>query len=82
MDDFRAYRIQVRGQVEADAIREYGPSGLSVEQAEPGSTLLAACTDQSGLMGLLRRLHSLGLVLVSVRCDAAERTETFPPQPS
>ena len=42
-----------------------GPSKL-LEKPLGSSTLVAVCTDQSGLIGLMRHLHGRGLVLLSV----------------
>lgn len=68
MNDNMVYQIQVRGQVEAGDILLISPPGLAVEQIGVAKTLLTVCTDQSGLVGLIRHLHGLGLVLLSVVC--------------
>jgi hypothetical protein len=39
-----------------------------VEQLEQ-TTLLTVRTDQSGMIGLIRHLHGLGLMLLSVNCQ-------------
>jgi hypothetical protein len=38
-------------------------------QPGPEATLFTVCTDQSGLIGLLRHLHGRGLVLLSLNFE-------------
>ena len=42
---------------------------MTVERADADATLFTVRTDQSGLVGLLRHLHGLGFVLLSVNCE-------------
>jgi hypothetical protein len=64
--------IELCGQVEVGEINALSPLAIRVERAEPAATVLAACTDQSGLIGLLRHLHGLGFIFLSVsRLDIA-----------
>jgi hypothetical protein len=60
------YFIQLRGQVNVSDLNALSPHQMTVIQAKPASTLISICTDQSGLVGLLRLLHNLGLTLLSV----------------
>jgi hypothetical protein len=39
---------------------------VTVEMTELDSTRISVCTDQSGLIGLMRHLHGIGLVVLSV----------------
>ena len=66
MNDVCTYLIRLMGQVEVGEINALSPQAITVERAEPALTVLAACTDQSGLIGLLRHLHGLGLVFLSI----------------
>lgn len=82
MNDLCTYHIQLRGQVDAGHINATGPLQITVAQMEADKkyphtgTLITVCTDQSGLVGLLRHLHGLGFVLVSViRADIDERRD-------
>jgi hypothetical protein len=43
--------------------------GLVIEHVEGANTSITLRTDQSGMIGLLRHLHGLGLVLISMSCD-------------
>jgi hypothetical protein len=69
MNDICAYLIQLRGQVDEDEINAMSPLQMTVKQMDAASTLLIVSTDQSGLIGLMRHLHSLGFVFLSVKCE-------------
>ncbi len=76
MNDKCTYHIQIRGQVDESEINAMSPSQITVEQAGTDATLFAVRTDQSGLVGLLRHLHGLGFVLLSVSRVRAGGTES------
>jgi hypothetical protein len=67
MNDICAYLIQLRGQVNEDEINAMSPLQMTVKQMDAASTLLTVSTDQSGLIGLMRHLHGLGFVFLSVK---------------
>ncbi len=69
MDDSCTYRIQLRGQVAADEINTRSPLLLTLVNTDPAATCLTVTTDQAGLIGLLRHLHGLGFVILSVNCS-------------
>ncbi len=69
MNDICTYHIQLQGQVDAGEVNAMGPLQVTLERAEPVATLFSVSTDQSGLIGLLRHLHGLGLILLSVSCE-------------
>ncbi len=69
MHDVRIYVIQIRGEVEEDEINDVTPLHVKVIRVAANTTLLAACTDQAGFVGLVRHLHSLGFVLLAMRCE-------------
>jgi hypothetical protein len=58
--------IQCGGQVDKGEINAGSPLQMTVVQADQAATLLTVGTDQSGLIGLMRHLHGLGFVLLSV----------------
>ena len=72
MNDKCTYHIQLRGQVDEGDINATSPLQITVALAETNKgdsrsgTLITVCTDQSGLVGLLRHLHGLGFVFLSV----------------
>jgi len=67
--DVRTWRIRIHGKVEEEDIRPTSPVWFSIEQAEPAGTWLSLEADQSGIVGLIRHLHALGLVLISMSCS-------------
>jgi hypothetical protein len=69
MNDACTYHIQLDGQVDEGEVNAMTPLQITLERAEPAATLFSVSTDQSGLIGLLRHLHGLGLILLSVTCD-------------
>lgn len=67
MNDLTTYHVKIRGQISAGDINVSSPVHLTVIQSAAALTLLSACTDQSGLVGLLRYLHNLGYIFLSVQ---------------
>ena len=68
-DDIHNYTIKVNGYVDQDDINAASPVKLSVDWANESATNLSACTDQSGLIGIIRHLHSMGFVLLSIQVN-------------
>ena len=66
MHDICTYQIEVQGQVDEKEINATSPLQMTVVRADPAATLFTICTDQSGLVGLIRHLHGHGFVLLSV----------------
>lgn len=66
MDHICAYRVEVKGQLDAGDLVKRSPLELVVVCASTTVTLFTFCTDQSGLLGMLRYLHGRGLVLQSI----------------
>jgi hypothetical protein len=64
------YQIQVPGHIGESWSDWAGGMTITVETESDGSpvTTLTGTLDQAALQGLLRRLYSLGLPLISVRC--------------
>lgn len=60
------YHIQIRGMVDEAEINAMSPLEMRVVQVETAVSTLIIHTDQSGLIGLLRHLHSLGFNLLSI----------------
>jgi len=64
------YKIKVPGQIDESWSDWTGGMAIAVERSgdnQPVTTLTGAM-DQAALQGLLRRLYSLGLPLISVQC--------------
>ena len=64
------YEIEVRGQVDVDWLRSFDSSVKLIADAtgqREGLTVLNVNTDQSGVVGLLRILHGLGVTILQLR---------------
>jgi hypothetical protein len=70
LDRPAAYQIKVPGALNQHWVKMNGEISFMVENDEDGLpiTTLTVTIDQAGLHGLLRRLYSLGLPLISVIC--------------
>ncbi len=69
LDQKAHYVIKTEGDVDATLVDWFGPVEITRVIAEDGEavTLLSGLViDQAGLVGLLRHLHGLGLVLLSI----------------
>jgi hypothetical protein len=66
MNDMCTYLIQLCGQVDEGEINATSPLWMTVERGNTAATVFTVCTDQSGLIGLMRHLHGRGFVLLSV----------------
>jgi hypothetical protein len=72
MHELCTYQVEVRGQVDENAFNASSPLQVTVvrvdaDEAHPSAaTMFTIYTDQSGLIGLIRHLHRLGFVLLSV----------------
>jgi hypothetical protein len=63
------YHIRIRGQVDEDEINAMSPLQMVREWVNSAVTHFSVRTDQSGLVGLVRHLHGLGFVFLSVECE-------------
>ena len=64
------YRIEVRGQVDVEWLKSFDRSAeISVYETRQieDITVLNVNTDQSGIVGLVRRLHGLGMTILQVQ---------------
>jgi hypothetical protein len=70
LDRPATYQIKVPGELDARWSDWAGGMAIAVESEGDGPpvTTLTGTVDQAALQGLLRRLYSLGLSLVSVIC--------------
>lgn len=66
LDAQNRYEITVRGAINVAWFTEAGAVEVRPAAGEE-TTLLQIITDQAGLVGLIRRLHGVGVVLVCVR---------------
>jgi hypothetical protein len=72
-DEPAAYRISVRGTLDASWSSQLGDLSIARAKAEVGqplTVLTGRLTDQAALLGVLNSLADLGLALVSVEREA------------
>lgn len=67
-NDVRNYTIQIHGCVEVEDIHASSPFPFAIEQNEGIHTTITLQTDQSGIIGMIRHLHGLGLTLICIHC--------------
>jgi hypothetical protein len=77
LDRPATYQIKVPGHIGQSWSDWVGGMTIAVESEGDGSpiTTLTGTVDQAALQGLLRRLYSLGLPLISVNCVDDAKTE-------
>lgn len=63
------YWITLRGMVDVREVNASSPHEMMPIAGEPATTSVTICTDQSGLIGLVRHLHNLGFEIVSIVCQ-------------
>ena len=64
------YYIEVKGRVDVDWLQSFDSSAeIIVDETRQMEdiTVLNVNTDQSGIVGLVRRLHSLGMTILQVQ---------------
>ena len=61
------YQITIRGTLDHAALQKCSPYDFTILQKDEQTTTIIAKFDQSGLMGLLRFLHSRSFVLLSIQ---------------
>jgi hypothetical protein len=74
MDDAWTYQIEICGEVDEADLNSGSPQRVGVERCGANRTVLTVRTDQSGLIGVLRHLHGLGLVLLCMDRRAERKT--------
>jgi hypothetical protein len=69
-DSATYYHIEVRGRVDVDWLQNFDCSAeISVDEMRQMEdiTVLKVHTDQSGMVGLVRRLHGLGMTILQLQ---------------
>ena len=77
LDRPATYQIKVPGELDESWADWGGQMSIMVESKgdDPPVTILIGTIDQAALQGLLRRLYSLGLPLISVNCVEGDSEE-------
>jgi hypothetical protein len=69
-DSATHYRIEVRGRVDVEWLQSFDISAeiIAAETIQMEDiTVLDVLTDQSGIVGLVRKLHGLGMTILQVQ---------------
>jgi hypothetical protein len=66
MDDECIYHLRIHGQMTSSEVSAFCPPRSTIDQDGEASTRLTVRTDQAALVALIRRLHGLGFLLLSV----------------
>jgi len=69
------YRIELQGRVEVDWLQNFDSAAeVSVDETSSTGaiTVLELHTDQSGVVGLVRRLHGLGMEILNLQIVSDE----------
>jgi len=64
------YQVEVRGRVDSEWLQTFDSSAvvlLEKDGQREDSMVLNVHTDQSGIVGLVRRLHGLGMTILQVQ---------------
>ena len=73
MNDTNTYLIQLNGQIDIDALNTNSPLEMEPLEDNISTSSFIIHTDQSGLIGMLRHLHTRGLVLLSLIRNPSDR---------
>ena len=60
------YQIKVQDRIDKNEFNAMSPTRMMIERLDSEETLFTVYTDQSGLIGIIRYLHSRGFVLLSI----------------
>jgi hypothetical protein len=74
MFDPAVFCIRIEGKLGESWLEYFGAQSMSIEVDEAGlssTTLISEPVDQAALVGMINRLNSLGLPVVSVECLSA-----------
>lgn len=74
-DSATYYQIEVRGRVDLDWLQNFDCSAeiiVDETRQKEDITVLTMHTDQSGMVGLVRRLHALGMTILQLQIVLSE----------
>lgn len=71
MNDSADYLIQIQGQIDEHDLNAMSPLEIKIVCADDSATSFEVCTDQSGLVGLLRHLHTRNFTFLSITIQLA-----------
>jgi hypothetical protein len=65
-DGGSTYELRLLGEVSEDDVNRMSPCEVSLVRRDETTTTFRAATDQAGMLGLMRYLHGMGFVILSV----------------
>lgn len=68
----RTYTLITSGELDADFTATFCPPGTKLEHDGKTLKLTNLRIDQSGLLGIIRSLHNLGCILISLSINPGE----------
>jgi len=78
LDPATHYRIEVRGRVDTEWLQSFDNlSEIIADEPVPAedTTAIHVHTDQSGIIGLLRSLHSMGMTILQLQIVSRKEEE-------
>ncbi len=73
-DAIRTYTLTLNGELDADFVAAYRPPETTLMIEGQTLTISNLRVDQSGLLGIIRSLHNLGCILVSLSTHRGEKS--------
>ena len=65
--EMRSYSLKLRGEPGEDFLNSFCPAGTVLELVGEDTLLTNICTDQSGILGLIRYLHNMGVTILELK---------------
>jgi hypothetical protein len=65
-DGGSTYELRLLGEVSEDDVNRMSPCRVTLVRRDETTTTFRAATDQAGMLGLMRYLHGMGFVILSV----------------
>ncbi len=69
MHELHTCQVEIRGRIDEKSLTNSSPLPITAVSVKAESTRLSVRTDQSGLIGLLRHLHTRGFDILSVHFE-------------
>ncbi len=66
MTALHCYQLKLAGSLDEEFVRSFCPPGLTLDHEGDMTILSNILTDQSGVIGLIRRLHNLGCTILAM----------------
>lgn len=70
--DAHVYTLHFSGAPEDEFLGDYCPAGTTLTLGENTFSLSNLCADQAGILGIIRRLHNKGCILLELEISDGE----------